>query len=334
MSSTDVVEGAPAFKNLLYKLSDKRLDAVHPRAKDRSEIMWRTAVTIRENDTLKMAFDKMAEHNILCLPVIGSLNNKVVGELHMGHLLGYIVDHFDVDPNLTTMGEFFTERQLLETTRVGTVYDDTKYHVCRDRYSVYHAAELMARNDAKRVIITNSKDRIRGIFTQSMLIGEVYSNLHLLNPWTKTMPVRMMTKSYWVSSIREDSRAIDAFRRMNDWGRTSLAVTDWAGSIVDELSEKDLKAVTATKESYMRLYSTVKECKAFVRHDTKTKGQKLANTPQLVTEDDTFEQVVTVMEKTPCHRVFVVDNMRDKIPQFVITQTDIIRQIFPSFGGW
>eukprot|EP00457_Paulinella_chromatophora_P029082 gb/GEZN01036227.1/.p1 GENE.gb/GEZN01036227.1/~~gb/GEZN01036227.1/.p1 ORF type:complete len:112 (+),score=9.81 gb/GEZN01036227.1/:15-350(+) len=104
--STEVVEGDPAFKDILFKLTETRLDTVHPRAKDRTETLWRSAVTIKETDSLKAAFDKLSEHNILCLPVIGPLN-KVVGELNMGHLLGWIMEHFDVDPDLTTMGEFF-----------------------------------------------------------------------------------------------------------------------------------------------------------------------------------------------------------------------------------
>eukprot|EP00457_Paulinella_chromatophora_P009351 gb/GEZN01009414.1/.p1 GENE.gb/GEZN01009414.1/~~gb/GEZN01009414.1/.p1 ORF type:complete len:333 (+),score=38.24 gb/GEZN01009414.1/:28-1026(+) len=331
--TTDIVKGDLAFRDILYKLSETRLNTIHPRAKDRSETLWRSAVTIRETDSLKTAFDKLSEHNILSLPVVGPLG-KVVGELNMGHLLGWIVDHFDVDPDLTTMGEFFSERQLLDTTRVSAIYDDIDYYTCPGRFSIYRAAETMARNDAKRVIVTTWNDKVRGIFTQSMMIGEIYNNLHLLRDSTRKMPVRRMTKSYWVSSIREDSRTIDAFRRMNNWGRTALAVTNAEGAIVDELSEKDLKAVTATADSYMRLYSTIKEYKAFVRQDAQLKGKKLPDVPQLVTEDATFEQVIVAMDQTPCHRVFVVDNMRTKRPQYVVTQTDIIRQIFPSFGTW
>eukprot|EP00457_Paulinella_chromatophora_P009389 gb/GEZN01009455.1/.p1 GENE.gb/GEZN01009455.1/~~gb/GEZN01009455.1/.p1 ORF type:complete len:331 (-),score=34.02 gb/GEZN01009455.1/:307-1299(-) len=326
-----VVEGDVAFRDILYKLSTTRLINVPPRPKDRSKTLWRTAITIKENDSLKKAFIKLADNNILCLPVIGSLSGKVVGELHTSHILSWIVNNIDANPDLTTMDEFF---KRLDTTHVAAIYDDVNYHTCRGQYSVYHAAEIMARTNAKRVIVTNKRDKVRGIFTQSMMIGELFSNINLLNASSREMKVRKMTKSYWVYSIREDARTIDAFRQMNDWGRTALAVTDEKGACVDELSEKDLKALTVSASSYMRLYSSVKDYKDFVRRDARKKGKKIPHFPQLVTEDDTFEKVITLMDGTPCHRVFVVDNMRQKQPQYVITQADILRQIFPSFGGW
>eukprot|EP00457_Paulinella_chromatophora_P011765 gb/GEZN01011925.1/.p1 GENE.gb/GEZN01011925.1/~~gb/GEZN01011925.1/.p1 ORF type:complete len:335 (+),score=33.91 gb/GEZN01011925.1/:34-1038(+) len=327
------VEGDRAFKNLLYKLTRIRLDTVHPRAKDRTETLWFGAATIMKSDSLKAAFDKMAENNILCLPVVDSMG-KVVGQLTIANLLRWIMRHFDVDPDSTTIAAFFEKRKLLDTALVEAIMDDYEYYTCKGSYSVYRAAETMARQNSKRVIVTSWNDTVIGIFTLSMLIGEIYNNRHLLSTKTKNMKVRDMTKSYYVSRVREDSRTIDAFRIMNDWGRTGLAVTNMDGAIVDELSDKDLNVMVATADSYMRLYSNVKEFKGFVRQDAKIQGKKVPALPQLVTEDSTFDECIIAMDQTPCHRVFVVDNLRNKRPLYVISQTDILRHIFPSLGWW
>eukprot|EP00457_Paulinella_chromatophora_P009481 gb/GEZN01009548.1/.p1 GENE.gb/GEZN01009548.1/~~gb/GEZN01009548.1/.p1 ORF type:complete len:345 (-),score=28.60 gb/GEZN01009548.1/:285-1286(-) len=326
------IKGDSGFAKLLSKLSNTRLDTVYPRVKDRTQTLWFTAVTVSETDTLKKAFNKMAENNILCVPVIGAMN-ELVGQLTMGNLLNWIVVHFDVDPNLATMGDFFKKGKLLNTTQVD-VCMDYNVHVCPGNFSVCRAAETMARENAKRVIVTNWHNEVRGIFTMSMMVGEIYNNLSLLSTEIRGMPVRKMTKSYWVSRVREDSRVIDAFRIMNNWGCTGLAVTNTNGTIVDELSEKDLKAITASADSYMRLYSDVKEFKAFVREDARLQGQKIPAIPQLVTESATFEQCIVAMDQIPCHRIFVVDDLIGKRPMYVISQTDILRQIFPSLGWW
>eukprot|EP00808_Paulinella_micropora_P002078 g44536.t1 len=330
--SDPLVGRQTGFERVLEMLTKSKLESVRPRMKDRTQTKWEGAITIQETDSLRTAFDLMNEHNILCLPVLGA-NNRVTGQLTMANLLQWVVEKFDVDPDFTTMGDFFAKKDLLDTTRVRSIYDDEDYQISQGRLSVYHAAEIMARHDAKRVIVTGWNDKVRGIFTQSMMIGELYNNLHLLTDEAKKIKVKNMSQSYYVSSIQDYSRTIDAFRYMKNWGRTALAVTNTSGAIVDELNERDLKAITASGESYMRLFSKVSEFKEYVRKDAESRGRKVPEV-QLVTESQTLEEVIRIMDQTPCHRVFVVNTLKSKRPLHVISQTDVIRQVFPSLGWW
>eukprot|EP00457_Paulinella_chromatophora_P005060 gb/GEZN01005073.1/.p1 GENE.gb/GEZN01005073.1/~~gb/GEZN01005073.1/.p1 ORF type:complete len:332 (-),score=56.91 gb/GEZN01005073.1/:832-1827(-) len=319
----------PAFLPLLDHLTRIKLNSVHPRAKDRSTTLWKSAVTIKGDETLLSAFKKFADNHILSMPVVDD-EGHLVGQLSMGHLLKWMCEQLGITDGTTPprTGSF---EKALGITKVFSVCDThgIGYFAVRDCYSVYTAAETMARRNAKRVIVTNTDHKVVGIFTQSMLIGELYNNMQLLSMETRQIKVRQMTKSFWLSTLREDSLTIDAFRNLYKWGRNAIAIVSPSGQIVDGMCEKDLKAVVASGQNFQ--YPTIKEYKAYVRNDAEEKGKRIPDA-QLVTEETTFEDVVRIMDQTPCDYVFVTD--RTKRPLYVISQTDVLRFIFPPFGWW
>jgi predicted transcriptional regulator len=219
-------------------------------------------------------------------------------------------------------------REEMKTTKVSSVMSTWDYYTTRSYHSLFFAAEIMARNNAHRVILTNWRDRPCGIFTQSMLVGEVYNNLNILPNVIKKMPVRNMTKTYWVDTISEDSTAIAAFKRLSNYGRHGMAIVNDEGAVVDELCHKDLKGLS-DPESFLNLYKTVKEFKKLVRD----KSSKTIAPVATVTPKNTFEDVIRLMDQNPTARVYVV-TPKTKRPLYTLTSTDVIKQMFPNATAW
>jgi len=116
---------------------------------------------------------------------------------------------------------------------------------------------------------------------------------------------------------------MEAFKRLRNWGRTGLAVLNEEGAIVDELSEKDLRALDTNAHSFLNLFKSVKEYKKIVR-------EKYPSVPAVatLTEGATFEDVIRVMDQNATARVFII-TPKDRLPLYTITQSDVLRQMFP-----
>lgn len=326
MSTTGARQGK--FEKLLIDFTTRKLENIHPRIKDRSETLWSDALTINLTNSISDALDKLLDNNILCLPVV---NNKKepLGICTLSDIVEWICEKFDSEPEFESVNSFLEKRELLKKTRVSEIYRTRELFTTTANLSIYHAAELMARNDAHRVMLLNHSGQVKGIFTQSMLIGEIYNNLGLLPKSVKKMKVRDMTKSYYVSSVQDDAIALEAFRKMNTWWRSGLAILDKDGKLVDQLSFKDLRGIGKDGKTFLNLYKPVKEFKKHCR--------AVAKKPldvKMVTEDGTFEDVIKLLDQGETHRVWVVDSLSTKNPKFTITMTDVIRQIFPNVLNW
>eukprot|EP00457_Paulinella_chromatophora_P008499 gb/GEZN01008534.1/.p1 GENE.gb/GEZN01008534.1/~~gb/GEZN01008534.1/.p1 ORF type:complete len:348 (-),score=33.32 gb/GEZN01008534.1/:356-1399(-) len=321
------------FTPLLYEMMAMRLRDVRPKTEGSP---FFCAVTIQENEQLFEALSLLSEHNILCLPVYDQYDGKVVGIITMKDILMWMADQFSAEEKSepavrpTSAAVVPTWKERMHKTKVKHLMDTKNVYTMYQAYSVLRAAEMMALYDAKRVIITDGRRQVRGIFTQSQLLQVIEQNLQILDKDTRSLPVSKFMR-YGCASVRDDSQMIDVFRNMRDWNRSGLAVTDEKGSIVDEVGEKDLRGVGA---NLILVYLTVKEFKERTREMAVKNGLNPPLLPVLVTEDTTLEAVIQKLVKTPAHRVFVVNDMGQKLPWAVITLTDIVRLLIPALNRW
>jgi CBS domain-containing protein len=279
--------------------------------------MWTSAVTCYADDSVTSAFEKLYDNNISGMPVL-SVSGTVVGHFDWGCLLLHFLN--------IQRGAF--DPLMYKTLTVRDVMKTADLHIAENKFSIFRAFEILCRTESKRVVVTDAFNRVSGVVTQSMMIGELFNQLKTLDRKVRDIPVREMVRTYWVTSISEKSTAIDGFRRIlwNNIG--GVAVVDDDGVLVDSLSMRDLKGVRPSADAYDRLYKTVREFKDLVRKEKH--GSSIPSLPQYVTQDATLEQCVTLLDQQRIHRLFVVDNLSSRRPIHVMTQTDVLRHVFPE----
>jgi len=206
------------------------------------------------------------------------------------------------------------------------VKKESPHHPIHTGSSLMMAWELLAYTPEHihRLPVLNSDGGIADVITQSMLIDFLWQNMEKIGN-AVDMPVRDIQGTNHVLSVKEDTRAIVAFRDMARSGVSGLAIVDQNGKLVGNISLRDLKGIHPDAKIFWRLWNTVKMFKEKALADfpppTKITG------PVAVTNDDTLSTVVEHMALKHIHRVYVVNDKFSMFPQRVISQTDVLREV-------
>lgn len=310
------------FSEFILHEMQRSLDTIHPRAKNRTETKWWSAVTVDISDTLSTILRKLNENNILCCPVTS--DGYYEGVVDIMDIISWVVDTAN-----RSWFEFATMDQLLSSlardTTAELIMDRFKSEPVRQSYSLWHAFEIMSRRKHRRLTVIDSSSRVKGIITQSMLIGELFNNMDLIDRTTLSTPVRMITgERTFVTSVTEDCQLLDAFRLMHTRDIGGLAIIDSNGILVDSLSARDFRGVGFFTSGLQRLQESVKVFKQWMRAEH---PNTVPSTPVTIANTDTLEKVITEMEQKRVHRIFVVDSGRRPIN--IITQTDVLSFCLP-----
>jgi len=222
-------------------------------------------------------------------------------------------------------------------------------HSVRAGFSLLHAMEIMAREGARRLAVLDERDRVVGIATQSMIISLLSQNLPLFGP-AKDTPVREVHELLCgeVISIKDTARALDGFKLCAEKDVSGIAVQNPAGSLIDVLSVRDLRGMGTDGAKFWRLYEPVSAYKTLTRS---LFPQQTPRHPLYVSECDTFERALKLMDDGNIHRVFEVLPRGAKAeetvagseamgapsgvilePVHVISQRDIIKFTLKLFG--
>ena len=112
---------------------------------------------------------------------------------------------------------------------------------------------------------------------------------------------------------------------------SGIGVTDEKGHLVDVLSVRDLRGIGVKAEHFERLWQSVKRFKQETRAEF---HPQTPSQPIYVTEADSFERVLHLMDDGNLHRTFVVEKVEDgglKLTH-VITQRDALRFLLFKMG--
>lgn len=314
-------EAKADFTEFILHEMQRSLSTIHPRAKNRTETKWWSAVTVDLDDGIVSILRTLNEHNILCCPV--TTGGYYEGVVDVMDILGWVVDSADQAwREFETVEDYLTSNAV--TTSAELLMDRFKSEPVRQGYSIWHAFELMARRQYRRITVIDSSSKVTGIITQSMLIGELYNNMALINETTQGIPVSQITGDRtFVTSVRDDCKLLDAFRLMSNRNIGGIAILDQNGVLVDSLSVRDLRGV-GLMSGLGKLQGTVKAFKDWMRTQHPL---SVPSTPVTLTPTSTLREVITAMEEKRVHRIFVVDEARR--PTNIITQTDVIAFVLP-----
>jgi len=289
----------------------------------------RVVIITDTSEDLHSVFKKLVSANILSLPVLNQ-KKKYYGMVEMFDLVEYITALFS-DLSATKLIDLekmlVSERKFLNATVKDVIrspYPKYKSHKTIEKgFSLYSTWEMLALTGTNRVVVLGDSEEVIDIITPSMLIDFLWQNIEKIGDVAKRIVKDLIIEpTETLATIRENTKAIVAFREMVRMEKSGLGVVNEAGQLIDNISARDLKGIHAEANVFWRLWSTVSE---FKKKERMEYDKKVPHGLIYVKPDDTLYTVVEKMATLHIHRIYVID--RDQAPIRVITQTDILREI-------
>jgi len=290
----------------------------------------RLYVTHRDTKITEV-FQGLIHHNFLSVPVVQKNAHKYLGFLDMVDIVRYIVSHFGKQ-RLSTSEDFWLLIEQENNFQKKTVQDlmihplsvRNPFVPVKQGSSLFHAFEILGKEpNVHRVPILDEDRILLNIITESQAVKFIHKNLPLLGAKGKMRVDEMTGLSKQVFTIGTYEDAIIAFDRMIQHKVSGLGVVDVTGKLVDNISVRDLKAISSDCRLFWRLYQTVGN---FLQ---KIKTEK-SRPHSIITckESDTLEDVITRLVYHNIHRLFVVDE--EKKPVSVVSLRDVIRELITN----
>jgi CBS domain-containing protein len=289
----------------------------------------RTVITTDTAEDLPSLFKKLVSANVLSVPVLNQ-KKRYYGMVEMFDIVEYITSIFS-DVSSTKLIDLermlVSERKFLNATVKDVIkspFPKYKSHKTLERgFSLFTAWEMLAFTGSNRIAVLGESESVVDIITPSMLIDFLWQNIEKIGDVGKRLVKDFIIEpTESLATIRENTKAIVAFREMVRMDKTGLGVVNESGQLIDNISPRDLKGIHADANVFWRLWSTVGEFKKKERMEYQ---RKVPNELIYVKSDDSLYSVVEKMATLHVHRIYVTE--RDQSPIRVITQTDILREI-------
>jgi len=325
------------LNNLLLYFARFPLDQLSPRSTTGTIRLWKSgnAVTVRDDERVSRAFFKLVTEGFLSAPVLDE-RGRYVGMLDLLDLTALVARLFEqakIEPTQEQWNQWFEKEKTFWDTRVRDLLKQSNREPDRPvfrGFSVLQAMEIFARTGVHRVPVLDEYQNVVGICTQSMIISLLSQGLEMMGP-IRNRSVREMHSqlSQELFSVGQDDKAIDAFRMMMEKRIHGVPVVDKAqGLLVDNISVRDLRGVGTNVAKFKRLFEPVTTFKQLVRQEYE---QQTPPKPITVTEHDTIERVIQLMDDGNIHRVYEVQTNK-ATPVHVISQVDVIRYVLRCAG--
>jgi len=175
---------------------------------------------------------------------------------------------------------------------------------------------IVQQNEIHRVAVLDAKSELKYVLTQSDVISFLAHHLDDL-PTLKSKTISELDLGFKeVITVSSKEKVWKSFIQMDAKGVSGLGVVDDQGHLIGHISCADLKGLDIDTQIMDRLRQSVADFK-----------------PQLnlvsVLPTATFGEVVTTLEKTKMHRVYIL-GQDSRQPLGVISQIDIISAVYNS----
>jgi len=336
---------------------------IAPRPTTGSVRVWKAGdvACVHRGEKTALVFTKLVTEGFLSAPVLDS-DHKFIGFIDMLDLVMFTVDLFvkeGLDPQTTEGWSSFVS--TVSAWRDSNI-EDVLAHVEASRrprksalypmqisFTVLQAMSQFASLGTHRAVVLDDKNQVAGIMTQSMIISLLDQNLGKLGKYRSTQVNDLHSVLGPLVTVRDDSKAIEAFKLMADRGLSGLAVVDEKGFLVDNISVRDLRGIGQKPTDFTNLFQTVK---VFKERERTMFPVQIPSKPIYCKGTSTIEDLVKLMDDGNMHRVFEVDEQGQGEEQAqsqvgsgstgsaklkpckVVTQTDLIRFLALKMGVW
>jgi len=285
-------------------------------------------VLIGEERLVERALSRIAQHNILALPVVKSEGKGIIGMIDVYDIMRSFIEAMSKTQQTRPMirRDFMnkTVSQLMESG------EKPKTYVISTGSSLFDGIQAMAHLKQERLLIVDRpidkweehkqvEDDVDGLFTQADVIKFLANNTYLLKqePLFKKTISELGLGRTQPKTIHENTTARDAFFQLGKDHRSGAAIIDDRGILLDNLSIYDLKGVT-------RLNAPILDTnvRSFLLRDQK---RGWWHRPITLQKEETLYHVIMQFAVTRVHRMYICDEKGKPVGE--ISLFDIINQI-------
>jgi len=292
-----------------------------------------TIFIAQRTDKITDVWKGLVLHNFYSVPVLQKTKKKWYGFVDMFDIVKFVISFFGESESLKSSEDWIKMAECSEEFKTKTVNDIMKYPLSKANpffpvhtgYSLLSAVEVLAREPGlHRIPIIDRDRKLITIITQSQLTRLLIRNMELFGE-KKNKPVSQLDRYLEdVFTIPEEATAMDAFRLMIEKNVTGLAVINKEGKLTDNISLKDLKAMSTDARLFWRLYQTVHNFLQKIRKENNETGGDRPRRAVTVTRNDTLEMVLKKLDENNVHRIFICDGHK---PIGVISLRDVLNEI-------
>jgi len=272
-------------------------------------------VSLSSTDSVATAMDTLAERGITGAPVWDNGKREFIGfvdTLDLTMFVSYVYyENFQRHPHLYDPKELHRRFSLPVTDVINASKRDPFWTVDADE-SVGFLLNNFLKAGIHRVPVV-STGHVIGIVSQSDVVRLIAKNKHLLGELSNNTLLQLGLDKRSVVTVKNDALIIDAFNTILSNDITGLAVVDMtSGRFVNNLSASDLKGVTEL--NFFKLEAQIHQI--FMSNYEK-------KPPVFCYPNTTLSELISLVERTGVHRVYVLDEHNRPIG--VVTLTDIMR---------
>eukprot|EP00010_Vexillifera_abyssalis_P003651 CAMPEP_0201552324 /NCGR_PEP_ID=MMETSP0173_2-20130828/15038_1 /ASSEMBLY_ACC=CAM_ASM_000268 /TAXON_ID=218659 /ORGANISM="Vexillifera sp., Strain DIVA3 564/2" /LENGTH=213 /DNA_ID=CAMNT_0047962785 /DNA_START=328 /DNA_END=969 /DNA_ORIENTATION=- len=192
------------------------------------------------------------------------------------------------------------------------------FHPVSRNCTIAAVVQLLATGIHRVPVMENGE--VVDIISQSVVIAWIQSNLKHVEQEVSVLLKNLPIGTSPVLSVKNNTSTLEAFAKLDQAGKSGLAVLGDHGEILTSTSGKDLKLWLRSPTSEILQLPILK----FLQ---KIRADEINITALAVTatDKDTLAFVISKLKATRSHRIFVVD--AKNAPTRVISLTDILRQL-------
>jgi len=289
-------------------------------------------VTVDKNASLPDVLEILSKHDIRSVPLVDkSDNDRLVGVVDMVDVIAFIVQFVEECHKLPATSrtfEWFSEQLKKSGQTILQIAESSqknKLIPVKQGASILDIMKIMATNSVQRVPILDAHDKLEHFVTQSAFIQYFAKNSDKLGKYGECTLAELGFHSKPVISVKDTALAIDAFKLMGDHKITGIPILDSEGTIITNISSKDLRIVLSDPHFFEKLQYPVEKfvsdlkSKIFL-HDAETMYPKIC-----CKFSSKFNEILHKLAATKIHRIYVVDAFDH--PVGIISLHDIVAKI-------
>jgi len=284
----------------------------------------KNVIVVSSNETPVQGFEKLLKNNILSAPVFDEATQKYVGFLDIRDLVSYTVFAFNNRNTVAYQAPGPIYHTLIDNVTVTYLARRNPFLPVHPDQTLLEVAEILA-NGVHRVPVVDESGKLISIISQSNLIA--YLNLHLDGDLREEVQVKIKDAQLGTSpviSVSKNVSTIDTFQLMDNTKKNAVAIVSTTGTLMGNISGRDLKLFIESSCSYDILSLSIFEFLTKIRNESEID----IRTPSISCNlNETLYTVVKKLAATGVHRLYIVNSSEDYTPVRVISLTDILKYL-------
>lgn len=278
-------------------------------------------IEIDSKQPLEQAFAVLVDNNILSAPVWDEESKMYLGFLDIRDLVAFAVFASKENEMIRDLHEIVNHATKLHSKTQDSI---TVTYLClrnpfkavQGEATLEEVCRILA-TGTHRVPVIGADGKVINIISQSSIIQFFTKNCGDDEFLKKTVGDLHIGSSPVISVLQTDT-ALKTFSKLDDSGRSGLAVVDADGVLVGNTSGSDIKL-------YLKHHETLKQ--SIIEFLNKIRRLYLNTRAPSFTcrSEDSLYHVIGKLGATKAHRLFIVDDSYK--PLKVVSLTDIIRVI-------